>query len=101
MLWLRRHFVSPRQGLSAILTHKLSLVRRLRRGSIQQGQPWDNTKPGTCCPTPDEMTGWRTIPARGNACDIACPKCMHKHYLVAATAAALLLFLVSHAVVFC
>ena len=42
-------------------------VDRLRHGGLQQGQPWDNTSPDTCCPPVKELTGWRTMPARGNS----------------------------------
>ena len=42
-------------------------IDRLRHGGLQQGQPWDNTSPDTCCPAVKELTGWRTMPARGNS----------------------------------
>lgn len=59
----------------------------LRRGSLQQGQPWDNINPitpctnksgpaqpggyhngcgGSSCIPPQETLGWRTVAARGN-----------------------------------
>eukprot|EP00041_Stephanoeca_diplocostata_P020507 m.460664 g.460664 ORF g.460664 m.460664 type:complete len:866 (+) comp21597_c0_seq6:83-2680(+) len=42
-------------------------VDGLRRGAIQQGQPFDNMEKGKCCPEPAELKGWRTLGARGNA----------------------------------
>eukprot|EP00039_Didymoeca_costata_P011882 m.168568 g.168568 ORF g.168568 m.168568 type:complete len:843 (+) comp15320_c0_seq10:13-2541(+) len=40
---------------------------RLRRGAIQQGQPFDNMQPNSCCVPPAQLKGWRSLAARGNA----------------------------------
>eukprot|EP01043_Picozoa_sp_COSAG02_P027842 COSAG02_NODE_1659_length_11458_cov_2.406638_8_plen_587_part_00 len=41
---------------------------RLRRGAIQQGQPWDAMKwPHEAVTDPDQLHGWRSVAARGNA----------------------------------